>query len=42
MTLRVSYQTMHIDFFKGNLSGKFQPHHNHAGDPEENNIKTGH
>ncbi len=42
MSLGVTYQAVDIDFLEGNLTGEFQAHHDHAGHPEEDDVKTGH
>ena len=38
--MAVTYQAVYINSFKGHFIHKIQGHHNHPGNPEENNIET--
>ena len=38
----VAHQAVHIDLLEGHLIGELQGHHDHPGDPEEDDIETGH
>ena len=37
----IADQSSDVDLAKGHLAGEFQAHHDHAGDPEENDVEAG-
>ena len=36
----IANQSVHVDFAKRHLAGELQAHHDHAGDPEENDVES--
>ncbi len=40
MAFGIAYQAMDIDMLKRDFSREVRGHHHHAGDPEEDNVKT--
>ena len=41
LAVGIAHQAVNVDFVKRHVAGEFEPHHDHAGDPEENDVKTG-
>ena len=41
LTLGVTYKSMDINILEGDIFHELQPHHHHAGNPEEKDIEAG-
>lgn len=41
LAVSVEHETMEIDFAEGNFAGDVEAHHDHAGDPSEEDVGTG-
>ena len=41
LAFAIADQAMHIDVLEGDLAGDLLGHHDHAGDPEEDDVETG-
>ena len=37
----IPHQAGDVDFLEGDLTGELKRHHDHAGDPEENDVEAG-
>ena len=38
LPLRIPHQAVDVDGFEGHLTGELQGHHDHPGDPEEDDV----
>ena len=41
LSVRVAHQTVDVDVAEGHLAGELQRHHDHPGDPEEDDVVAG-
>jgi len=41
LPLRVAHEGVDVDRMERDLAHEMQPHHHHAGDPEENDVEAG-